>query len=447
MNDLYRRIPEFAGYAESIVGKDSWNKLGDNTKAALTSVMYNYGPGNFKKNTKLVKAIQTGNTDVIANTVSGLSSNKARRNREAKLILQDSNVPTNNNKALQQSLNAKPYSNKYSQQTVQPVDRDTFTKMPAEQQVLYYNAYRTAHPDGLFWDTANKEDAQRNALGEQLDSGKFSEAGYINFMEKTMKDNNSKAKASNTLGKEAEKQYLEIHPTYSRKKEQLTTDINQLQAKLSNQNLPKKVQNNLAKVLNTKTTELTNLNNVSADMKDIDSKISTLEGLVNNRNSGMNTADRTSAIKELSRLKGIRGKYQTGPRGSYEFTSPALERLATSEQQRRLAGQNESFSQILTVASIAKAVPAVIKSGIKAIGTSIKNRDFKPITDKAHLLEFYSKRKVNVASKKGIPTGSTIVTPSKAQLIAGLEKELKIASKQQDAGLVTELNRQLKLLK
>ncbi|UTU09456.1 tail tape measure protein [Caulobacter phage BL47] len=85
--DLQRRIGIFQDSASKKVGADNWNKLADTTKAALTSITYNYGqlPG------RLVAAVKTGDNNKIASAVEGLAGdnkgvNRSRRMEEAALI-------------------------------------------------------------------------------------------------------------------------------------------------------------------------------------------------------------------------------------------------------------------------------------------------------------------------------------------------------------------------
>lgn len=85
--DLERRTQQFAGHASSQVGASQWKALPDPAKAALTSVTYNYGslPSN------VVKAVQTGDINSIANSVEDLKHhnkgiNSDRRQKEADMI-------------------------------------------------------------------------------------------------------------------------------------------------------------------------------------------------------------------------------------------------------------------------------------------------------------------------------------------------------------------------
>ncbi|EXB47278.1 hypothetical protein J522_1929 [Acinetobacter baumannii 146457] len=85
--DLVRRSQIFANEARKKVGAENWDKLPEDTKAALTSVAYNYG--SLPK--RVVKAVQTGDMDQIAESVRSLEVhndgiNKNRRNHEADII-------------------------------------------------------------------------------------------------------------------------------------------------------------------------------------------------------------------------------------------------------------------------------------------------------------------------------------------------------------------------
>ncbi|MFC6628620.1 glycoside hydrolase family protein [Acinetobacter beijerinckii] len=85
--DLVRRSKIFANEAREKVGAENWDKLPDDTKAALTSVAYNYG--SLPK--KVVKAVQTNDISQISESVRSLEShndgiNKNRRNDEANII-------------------------------------------------------------------------------------------------------------------------------------------------------------------------------------------------------------------------------------------------------------------------------------------------------------------------------------------------------------------------
>ncbi|MDA0698197.1 MAG: hypothetical protein O2793_17610 [Proteobacteria bacterium] len=85
--DLVRRSQQFANETRDKVGAEYWEKLPDDTKAALTSVAYNYG--SLPK--KVVKAVRSGDLQNISDSVRSLEVhnngiNKNRRNDEANII-------------------------------------------------------------------------------------------------------------------------------------------------------------------------------------------------------------------------------------------------------------------------------------------------------------------------------------------------------------------------
>ena len=94
--DLLRRIPEFQENGIiSQVGRDSWDKLNPATKAALTSLAYNYG--SIANLSSLKQAITSGDKNAIANAVESYSShnrgiNYNRRMEEARMIRSSSDV-------------------------------------------------------------------------------------------------------------------------------------------------------------------------------------------------------------------------------------------------------------------------------------------------------------------------------------------------------------------
>jgi GH24 family phage-related lysozyme (muramidase) len=85
--DLQRRIQtEFVPKAAAKVGEENWARLPENTRAALTSIAYNYGT----IPSRLVPAVQSGNTEEIAKAIEGLASdnkgvNAGRRMQEANI--------------------------------------------------------------------------------------------------------------------------------------------------------------------------------------------------------------------------------------------------------------------------------------------------------------------------------------------------------------------------
>lgn len=88
--DLRRRIPEFQRKGIiNYIGEDAWNKLNSDTKAAITSLAYNYG--SIAKLESLKKALVQNNKEAIAAAVESYAShnngiNRGRRNEEASII-------------------------------------------------------------------------------------------------------------------------------------------------------------------------------------------------------------------------------------------------------------------------------------------------------------------------------------------------------------------------
>jgi GH24 family phage-related lysozyme (muramidase) len=85
--DLQRRIQtEFVPKAAAKVGEENWARLPENTRAALTSIAYNYGT----IPSRLVPAVQSGNPETIARAIEGLAGdnkgvNAGRRMQEANI--------------------------------------------------------------------------------------------------------------------------------------------------------------------------------------------------------------------------------------------------------------------------------------------------------------------------------------------------------------------------
>jgi len=85
--DLQRRIQtEFVPKAAAKVGEENWSRLPENTRAALTSVAYNYG--NIPN--RIVPAVQSGNPEAIAKAIESLAGdnkgvNAGRRMQEANI--------------------------------------------------------------------------------------------------------------------------------------------------------------------------------------------------------------------------------------------------------------------------------------------------------------------------------------------------------------------------
>ena len=95
--DLARRVEDdFIPAVVDAVGMEGWANMDAGTRAALTSIAYNYGQNSFKpaytskpKNAsmkKLVEAMKTGNKEKIATAIEGLKSNPDRRRREAAMV-------------------------------------------------------------------------------------------------------------------------------------------------------------------------------------------------------------------------------------------------------------------------------------------------------------------------------------------------------------------------
>lgn len=88
--DLARRIPEFQKQGIiPFVGKDNWERLPAATKAAVTSVAYNYG--SLENLRSLTKAIKAGDSDGMAAALKKYAShndgvNEKRRIAEAKIV-------------------------------------------------------------------------------------------------------------------------------------------------------------------------------------------------------------------------------------------------------------------------------------------------------------------------------------------------------------------------
>lgn len=85
--DLQRRIQtEFVPKAAAKVGEENWARLPENTRAALTSIAYNYGT----IPSRIVPAVRSGNPEEIARAIEGLAGdnkgvNAGRRMQEANI--------------------------------------------------------------------------------------------------------------------------------------------------------------------------------------------------------------------------------------------------------------------------------------------------------------------------------------------------------------------------
>lgn len=85
MRDLTRRVAEFQDVIRGQIGPDAFSRLGQNSKASLTSVAYNYG----SLPDSVAAAARSGDPTQIANAIRGLSSNPDRRIAEANNALLD----------------------------------------------------------------------------------------------------------------------------------------------------------------------------------------------------------------------------------------------------------------------------------------------------------------------------------------------------------------------
>lgn len=88
--DLSRRIGEFQGGIQNDIGKEAWERLPDSTKAALTSVAYNYGAGWGRKIPSLLTAARAGDVNAISAAIASRSGdnhgvNAKRRQMEAEI--------------------------------------------------------------------------------------------------------------------------------------------------------------------------------------------------------------------------------------------------------------------------------------------------------------------------------------------------------------------------
>ena len=93
--DLARRVEDdFIPAVVDAVGMSGWANMDAGTRAALTSIAYNYGQNAFKpaytsehaSMKRLVEAMKTGNKEKIATAIEGLTSNPDRRRREAAMV-------------------------------------------------------------------------------------------------------------------------------------------------------------------------------------------------------------------------------------------------------------------------------------------------------------------------------------------------------------------------
>ncbi len=80
--DLEHRLLNVEGARARRQLGESWDRLSEGAKAALSSVAYNYG----SLPATVVKAARSGDQEAIAAAVAGLSANRKRRGREAAMI-------------------------------------------------------------------------------------------------------------------------------------------------------------------------------------------------------------------------------------------------------------------------------------------------------------------------------------------------------------------------
>ena len=134
--DLQRRIPEFQkqGIIQH-VGQNTWDKLNDQTKAAITSLAYNYG--SISRLDALKKAIAAGDKNMIAQAVESYSGhnngvNYNRRMEEARMIRGSSDSPT-----VATQIPQLP-------QGLEPKLVEEYNRMPAYQQRNFHRALNKA---------------------------------------------------------------------------------------------------------------------------------------------------------------------------------------------------------------------------------------------------------------------------------------------------------------
>jgi murein DD-endopeptidase MepM/ murein hydrolase activator NlpD len=134
--DLQRRIPEFQKQGIiQYVGQNTWDKLNDQTKAALTSLAYNYG--SISRLDALKKAITSGDKNMIAQAVESYSGhndgvNYNRRMEEARMIRGSSDSPT-----VATQIPQLP-------QGLEPKLVEEYNRMPAYQQRNFHRALNKA---------------------------------------------------------------------------------------------------------------------------------------------------------------------------------------------------------------------------------------------------------------------------------------------------------------
>jgi GH24 family phage-related lysozyme (muramidase) len=81
LQNLALRIPKFEQTAVRAVGADAWEKLADNQRTALLSLVYNYG----RLPDSVARAILTGNPDNVAGAIRTLQAANGGVNRKRRL--------------------------------------------------------------------------------------------------------------------------------------------------------------------------------------------------------------------------------------------------------------------------------------------------------------------------------------------------------------------------
>lgn len=83
--DLNRRIAETQKQIAGVIGEDKWSAYSPGAKTALTSVVYNYGPGWADKLPSLLHAAQSGNPEMLARAIEARAADNNRVNEERRL--------------------------------------------------------------------------------------------------------------------------------------------------------------------------------------------------------------------------------------------------------------------------------------------------------------------------------------------------------------------------
>lgn len=153
--DLARRIQEFTNTAAGQVGDDVWGSLAPNVQAGLISVTYNYG----SLPDSVVEAVATGDATQIAQAVAALPANKARRKREASLILGGA-------ASAMEALDNEPLFANLTLEERQAMQADAERKVSAEE-----TERKRLEKEAL--------DAQRNEAFTLIHDGEIGEAGIM----------------------------------------------------------------------------------------------------------------------------------------------------------------------------------------------------------------------------------------------------------------------------